>query len=63
MYSKSRKKRGGYIVDGSEIRETQQLSLVGFYNYLQGLGYIPGGCWGFLNHQQEVVTFFFGFPC
>ena len=22
------------------------------YHYLQGLGYIPGGCLGFLNHQQ-----------
>ena len=29
-----------------------QLRLVNIYHYLQGFKYIPGGCLGFLNHQQ-----------
>jgi len=31
----------------------------GLSHYLQGILYIPGGCWGFLNHQDyETMSAF-----
>ena len=38
-------------VDGSEIRRSPVEVGDRLSHYLQGL-YIPGGCLGFLNHQQ-----------
>ena len=37
-------------VDGSEIWLTSWHGTLS--HYLQGFSNIPGGCWGFLNHQQ-----------
>ena len=37
-------------VDGQN--PANQLRLVVFWHYLQGFSTIPGGCLGFLNHQQ-----------
>ena len=42
-------------VDASEIRQTHQLRLVG-YPIIYRVSYIPGGCLGFLNHQQYFHT-------
>ena len=36
-----------HTVDGSEIRRSP-VEVGSFSHYLQGLGYIPGGCLGFL---------------
>ena len=38
-------------VDGSEIRQAP-VEAGSLSHYLQGLSTIPGGCFGFLNHQQ-----------
>ena len=43
-------------VDGSEIRQTHQLRLVVEIPLCLRVLYIPGGCFGFLNHQQYQPT-------
>ena len=43
------------IVDGSEIGQSPINWYRRLCRYLQGLGYIKGGCLGFLNHQQYEI--------
>ena len=40
-------------VDGSEIRRSPIDSL--FISWFTKVLYMPGGCWGFLNHQQYYI--------
>ena len=42
------------LFDGSEIRDSPG-EVVSLSHYLQGFSTIPGGCLGFLNHQQWWV--------
>ena len=48
-----------HTVDGSEIRLTSWYgSFFPLFNFICRIWYIPGGCLGFLNHQQYVGEHF-----
>ena len=47
----------GTTVDGSEILRSP-VEVGSLSHYLQGFSTIPGGCLGFLNHQQYFLVFY-----